>query len=232
MAVRGLVSSFLLCAAFLCPFGMAALAQEDDSALEKVPLPIELPQPSFGGTPLDYHSEHLEPPSFRKRAPFLAPKGAKNVALKKRVTASVKKPQTGQLSQIVDGHKGFQQAFLVELPDGAQWIQIDLGAEHEVYAVVVWHYHAADRVYFDVVVKTALDVGLTKDVKTHYNNDHDNSSGLGAGKNKEYVESFQGRLMDAKGAHARYVRLYTNGNTSNELNHYIEVEIWGKPVGE
>jgi len=232
MAVRGSVSSFLLCATFLCPCGITALAQQDDSALEKLPLPIELPQPSFGGTPLDYQSEHLEPPSFRKRTPFLAPKDTKNIALKKRVTTSAKKPQMGQLSQIVDGHKEFEQAFLVELPDGAQWIQIDLGAEHEVYAVIVWHYHAADRVYFDVAVKTALDEGLTKDVKTHYNNDHDNSSGSGAGKDKEYVENFQGRLMDTKGAHATYVRLYTNGNTSNEFNHYIEVEVWGKPVGE
>jgi len=24
------------------------------------------------------------------------------------------------------------------------------------------------------------------------------------------------------------VRLYSNGNTSNEMNHYIEVEVYGK----
>jgi hypothetical protein len=26
------------------------------------------------------------------------------------------------------------------------------------------------------------------------------------------------------------VRLYSNGNTTNKLNHYIEVEVWGKPA--
>jgi hypothetical protein len=26
----------------------------------------------------------------------------------------------------------------------------------------------------------------------------------------------------------RYVRLYSNGNTANTANHYIEVEVWGK----
>ena len=27
-----------------------------------------------------------------------------------------------------------------------------------------------------------------------------------------------------------YVRLYTNGNTANEMNHYVEVEVFGKPA--
>jgi len=26
----------------------------------------------------------------------------------------------------------------------------------------------------------------------------------------------------------RYVRLYSNGNTTNKMNHYIEVEVFGK----
>ena len=136
------------------------------------------------------------------------------------------------MSQIVDGKKQYDQTFLVELPNGPQRIQIDLGAPHHVHAIIVWHYHASDRVYFDFVVTTAMDEEFSREVKTHYNNDHDNSSGLGAGKDKEYVESFQGRLVDAKGARARYVRLHTNGNTSNDFNHYIEVEVWGKPMGE
>jgi len=32
------------------------------------------------------------------------------------------------------------------------------------------------------------------------------------------------------GVKGRYVRLYSNGNTANRLNHYIEVEVWGKPA--
>jgi hypothetical protein len=26
------------------------------------------------------------------------------------------------------------------------------------------------------------------------------------------------------------VRLYSNGNTANDLNHYVEVEVFGKPA--
>ena len=45
-----------------------------------------------------------------------------------------------------------------------------------------------------------------------------------------YVETSEGKLIDTKGVATRYVRLYSNGNTNNDLNHYIEVEIYGKPV--
>jgi len=52
------------------------------------------------------------------------------------------------------------------------------------------------------------------------------------GKARHYTETNEGKLIDvlARGIKARYVRLYSNGNTSNDLNHYIEVEVYGKPV--
>jgi hypothetical protein len=65
-------------------------------------------------------------------------------------------------------------------------------------------------------------------VRTVFNNDNDNSSGLGIGKDKEYIETFQGRPFIVKGIKARYVRLYSNGSTSSEMNHYVEVEVYGK----
>ena len=45
-----------------------------------------------------------------------------------------------------------------------------------------------------------------------------------------YVETAEGKLVDAKGAKARYVRLYSRGNNANELNHYVEVEVFGRPA--
>jgi len=44
------------------------------------------------------------------------------------------------------------------------------------------------------------------------------------------VETAEGKLIDAKGVQGRYVRLYSNGNSNNDLTHYIEVEVYGKPV--
>jgi len=45
-----------------------------------------------------------------------------------------------------------------------------------------------------------------------------------------YVETAEGKLVDAKGSRARYVRLHSRGNNANELNHYVEVEVFGRPV--
>ena len=49
--------------------------------------------------------------------------------------------------------------------------------------------------------------------------------------NYEWIETNEGRLIDAKGVKGRYVRLYSNGNTSNDMNHYIEIEVYGRPAG-
>jgi hypothetical protein len=79
-------------------------------------------------------------------------------------------------------------------------------------------------------VQVSNDRDFIKGVKTLFNNDHDNSANFGIGKDKHYSEICYGKLIDANGAQARYVRLYSNGNNSNELNHYVEVEVYGKAV--
>src|SRR5690606_36405720 len=200
-------------------------------AEEQAPHPIELPQPAFGGTPLNYYGPNLEPQSFKKRPPFMAPKGTELVSRGKKVTASAE-PTMGKLEQITDGDKEAGESSLVELPPGdkGQWVQIDLGQEYHIAAILVWHFFAYDRVYHDVVVQVASDPDFTQDVTTVYNNDIENDLGLGAGKDKEYIESYEGRLMDAKGAKGRYVRLYTRKNTNDAANHYIEVEVFGTPA--
>ena len=108
-----------------------------------------------------------------------------------------------------------------------QWVQVDLGASYALHALLVWHYHSQARVYRDVIVQVSDDPAFLKGVTTIFNNDHDNTSRLGVGKDKEYIEVAEGKLFDPKGVKARYVRLYSNGNTSNDLNHYVEVEIYG-----
>lgn len=205
-------------------------AVEAPAGGELAEIKLELPPPYFGGTPLDYFSPNLEEKDFKPRAPFKAPVGAEILSRGKPVTSSDPDPTYGKLSYITDGEKGYQQEYLTELAPGTQWVQIDLGQQSEIYAIVIWHFHAADRVYFDVVVRTADDAEFTKNVQTVYNNDIDNSAGLGVGKDKEYIEDYQGRLIDAKGVKGRYVRCYTNGNTTDQTNHYVEIEVWGKPV--
>jgi len=199
-------------------------------ASDLVPLKTQLPPPVFVGTPVPFHVPHLEPPIKGKRPDFMVPPGTTNLALKKTVTSSTTDPINGTLDLVTDGDKAGDEGSYVELKPGKQWVQIDLGQEANIYAILVWHFHSQERVYFDVVVQVSSDPTFSKDVTTVYNNDAGNELGLGAGKDLDYVESYQGKLIDAKAAKGRYVRFYSKGNTTDKLNHYIESEVWGKPV--
>ena len=195
-----------------------------------VPIDIKLPRAMFVGTPQDTKVPNLEKPLGKARSLFLAPVGTKNVAFEKPVTSTDDMPIIGELEMITDGDKEAADGSYVELGPFKQSVTIDLEAEYDIYAIVFWHYHKQAIVYFDVVVQVADDPDFITGVTTLFNNDIDNSAGLGIGKDMHYTETAEGKLIDAKGARARYVRLYSNGNTSNDLNHYIEVEVFGKPA--
>jgi hypothetical protein len=199
-------------------------------AADMVPLKTELPKPLFVGTPVPINVPKLEPPIKGKRPDFMVPAGTVNLSLKKTVTSSVTEPINGTLDLITDGDKAGDEGSFVELNPGKQWVQIDLGKEANIYALFIWHFHSQERVYMDVVAQVSDDPTFAKGVTTVYNNDSANELGLGAGKDLNYIESYQGKLVDAKGVKGRYVRLYSKGNTTDKLNHYIEVEVWGKPA--
>jgi hypothetical protein len=61
-----------------------------------------------------------------------------------------------------------------------------------------------------------------------FNNDQDNSSGLGVGTVREFFETREGKLINAKGAKARYLRTYSKGNSESVLNEYTEIEVYGR----
>lgn len=206
-----------------------AVPVKEEAAADLVPLQLELPNPMFVGTPENLSGiENLEPDTKQARPPFLAPKGVENLALNKPVTSSEMDPFTGTLDMVVDGDKEATEGSVVELGPFEQWVQIDLEDEYELYAIVFWHYHKTARVYFDVVVQVSNDPEFITGVTTLFSNDMDNSLGLGVGTDAHYIDKAEGKLVDAKGAKARYVRLYSQGNNLNDYTHYIEVEVYGK----
>jgi len=202
------------------------------AADEQVPLPLKLPEPLFPGTPEDFTlGSNVEPPSLKPRPIPKVPKGTVNLALKKKVTASSTAKAPGSLDRVTDGNKEARDDTLVELKKGLQWVQIDLGAAQKLLYVVVWHMHQETVIYHDVIVQVSNDPDFIEGVTTLYNSDSDNSAGLGIGKNREYIESYEGRLIAAKEAKARYVRLYSQGSTYRDsLNRYTEVEVYGLPA--
>ena len=194
-----------------------------------VMLKMKLPRPRFIGTPKNIRADHFPPGGPKPDKPLPVPVGLKNLAKGKKIAASDDEPVIGELEYVTDGDKEAQDGSFVELGPGKQHVQVDLGGACEIFAIVVWHDHRAAQVYRDVVAQVSNDEHFIEK-KTVFNNDHDNSSGLGLGKNYEWVETYHGKIMPAGGLKGRYVRLYSNGSTSGDENIYTEVEIYGRPA--
>lgn len=184
------------------------------SVVEGSPRPMTMPQlvPAPKGPPT-----------------MLVPKETVLLSKGKPVTSSDDFPIIGDLSMVTDGVKDSGEGYFIELLNGLQWVQIDLQQNATIHAVWIWHFHSQRRAYHDVIVQVSDDPDFRKGVTTVYNNDYDNSAKMGVGKDNPYVESNYGLLLNAKGVSGRYVRLFSNGNTTNELNHYVEVEVFGVP---
>ena len=190
---------------------------------------VELPKPLFEGTPKNIKLKVR--PVLKGPVKIMLPKGAKNLAAKKTVKGSDEEPIIGELNYVTDGDKEGTDGSYVELGPNKQHVQIDLGAKAKIYAITMWHYHREGRVYRDVIVQVADDADFITGVRTLFNNDGDNSSGMGVGKDMMYIETYKGEAIQLQEpVVARYVRLYSNGNTSNDLNHYTEVEVYGLPA--
>ena len=217
----------ILASSLLFAFALAPLGAQPDPG--KVELKLKLPKPMFIGTPTNLKSSNLEVITGKPRGPFYVPKGTVLLSAGKPVTSSDSMPVIGELDMLTDGEKSGGDGYFIELGPGPQWVQVDLGASHPLHAILAWHYHSQARIYRDVIVQVSDDPAFKKGVTTVYNNDHDNSAKIAQGKDKEYIEVAEGRLFDPKGAKGRYVRLYSNGNTTNDLNHYVEVEVYGLP---
>ncbi|MEW5981314.1 MAG: hypothetical protein AB1806_02965 [Acidobacteriota bacterium] len=220
---KHIVSGLLLGAVTLAPL-VAPRAQG------KEVLKLKLPKPMFIGTPTNIKSANLEVITGKSRGPFMVPVGTRLLSLNKPVQSSDTQPVIGELDMITDGEKEGGDGYFVELGPSKQWVQIDLGRSFALHAILVWHYHSQARVYRDVIVQVSDDRDFLKGVRTIFNNDHDNTAGLGIGTQKEYIEVAEGKLFDPQGMSGRYVRCFSNGNTANDLNHYVEVEVYGTPI--
>ena len=212
------------------------LVKEKVTGMKK--LEIKLPAPLFEGTPKAIKGfTNLAPPKPKgwKRPAYFVPEGTVNVAKGKKVTHSGMEPIIGEPKQITDGSKDGNDSSYVELDPGKQYVQIDLGEKCDIYAIMIWHFHKEARVYKDVIIQVADDEDMIQNKQVIFNNDDNNSSKMGVGNKSDlsYIETFRGKLIDAnknakKQVQGRYIRFYSNGNSATDMNHYIEIEVFGK----
>lgn len=226
MQIERLTSQLIAIAAVVV---VTAMVRAED-AKPTEPLVLRLPAPTLKGTPEDLPAgSNIEPLSDKPRPAFPVPVGVKNVAAGKTVTSSVK-PFLGEPSQITDGKKEAFDDDAVEMKKGTHWVQVDLGEAVPIYAIALWHDHRYIQVMHDVVVMLSDDPEFKSGVTTLFNNDTDNSSGLGVGADREYFEMRFGKIFDGKGVKARYVRGYTRGGSLSALNCWQEMEVYALPA--
>ena len=204
-------------------------AKPEPKVEKKIPLEIEYPPAPLRGTNGVVDDPHVAPPSTDPPAPIYVPKGTVNLARGKTITSNADIP-ADKLKIITDGDKDPQTALDIDI--GLKWVQVDLGSRANIYAVAVWHYYddVAARAYRDVIVQVSSDPNFAK-YTTVFNTDHDKSAGMEVGSDMGYIEMVLGKLIDCKGVPGRYVRLYSKGNTSDDQNHYAEVEVHGVKIG-
>jgi hypothetical protein len=203
------------------------------AADSEVPLNIKLPAPAFKGTPKEIKlSPYVEPLSDKPRPLMMVPAGLTNLATNKttKLSSSDKNASADTLAKIVDGDKEASDESIIYLRKGVQWVQMDFGSPQQVYAIVIWHAHNSAKVYHGVVVQASDDPDFINNVHTIFNNDQENKDGLGVGTDREYFETNEGKLIDAKGIKARYLRFYSKGSTESALNEYTEIEVYGRPA--
>lgn len=198
-------------------------------AADTIPLTTTIPPEKIEGTPIEVKVPNLKP-AASKAPEIQVPAGTSLLSKGKPVTASDDFPIIGDLPYITDGDKEAGEGYFLELANGLQWVQIDLEQEAAIQAVWVWHYHSQRRAYHDVVIQISNDPEFATGVTTVFNNDFDNSASLGTGSDSPYIETQYGLLVPVAGVKGRYIRLYSQGNTSNDMNHYIEVEVFGSPA--
>ncbi len=196
-------------------------------SVKLVPIALELPAPAFRGTPVPLKEPNVEKPLGKPRPPFLAPEGTQNLSRGCSVTCSDPAPSAGDVDLVTDGAKDASDFGYLEMRPGSEWVQVDLGKSATIYAVLLWHHHAEARVYRDVIVQVSDDPDFL-DAHTVFNNDYDNSSGLGIGADKGYVETSEGKLIDCRGVTGRYIRCYSRGSHADGKNHCTEIEVFGK----
>jgi hypothetical protein len=196
----------------------------------RVALAPSLPKPTFEGTPIDVRSPHRE--TYRGDGvpppPLFVPEGTCLLSRGCAVTCNDGGADERDLALVTDGGKQYSPSAYLELAPGVRWTQLDLGTNATTHAVCLWRERPEQCVYRDIVVQLSTDPAFKENVTTLFNNDYDNSAGLGRGTDKEYVEDHFGQRIAGNGTRARYVRLYSNGNTSDPYNHFTEVEVYGE----
>ena len=125
--------------------------------------------------------------------------GMKNLAQGITPTTNGASDSASNIERATDGDLSDNKAWT--LGNGLKYAQLDLGDSQRVDSLRVWRHHEdygdnlVRRRYHDVVFQLSDDPTFASGVTTVFNNDLDNSAGLGRGTDGEYDETPTGKIV-------------------------------------
>lgn len=201
------------------------------SGPDMVPLTFKLPQ-----RPYDVREYRKNPareapnaeyPSYPNIRPLLVPLGTVNLARKRPVKLS-DDAVLGKAEMLTDDNREALGDCFVEMGRGLQWVQVDLENSATIHAIALWRFSGEERVFFDTVVQISDSPEFDKGVTTVFNNSLTGLKKVAEkGKDRLYIETEVGRVIAVNGVRGRYVRVWSNGNTLDDFNQFVELEVHG-----
>ncbi len=122
-------------------------------------------------------------------------------------------------------YRGFEQEN--QYSKETNYIQVDLGKTCYIDSMnLVFYYSAVNRIYNNVVIVGSNTADFA-DPYVLYNADKENFFGFGEGSAESVVATKEGIDIETS-ASARYLRVYTKGNSNNSSVHIVEFSVFGK----
>ncbi len=179
---------------------------------------------------------HCDLPNLEKPNPnsvikkFLVPLGTKLVSLGKPVRTSVDPIESSSPGLLTNGDMSSEDGTILVLPPGPQWVQVDLGKSMRIEKVHLWHDHRRVDVYRDVVVELSQREDFSEETRVIFNADLKNVHGRGEGSDPAYIATNHGRVFDAGGWAARYVRVWGSGSYNHGFHRYAELQVYARDL--
>ena len=218
----------LACSFVLGAAALLARAQAQDPNKEE--LKLKLPKPMFIGTPRNIKTPNLEAVTGKPRGPFFVAKGTKLLSLKKPVTSSDMQPVIGELAFVTDGEKSGEDGYFVELGPGKQWVQIDLGAENASppsWSGIITARPASTATSSSRSPTTRTSSRASRPSSTTTTTTRPAWASAGTRSTSRPTKAGSSTPRAPRAATSGCI---SNGNTSNDMNHYVEVEVYGMPA--
>ncbi len=132
------------------------------------------------------------------------------------------------VSYLTDGDTSLTHLVAVGNASQLVSVTVNLPQASTITRLKMWHYWGDGRTYHDVIVQLSSTANFSSGVTTVFNNDTNNSAGLGVGTDAEYAETSAGKeIVLPAPVIAQYARFYIAANSVNTFNHYVELQVFG-----